>query len=259
MATVMGGVGYGCYFVAKRYIYPLIAPPTPPQIEQDKQAADESFEKAFGLIDQLAKDTEELKSAEKDRTLKLDEALAQVEGVIARMKEAAQRRDDENNRTRDELRSLKDLIPRAMETQKETTDNRLKELSQEMKSLKALLNTRVNSGRPAPAATSYTPSAPAISNGTAPIPSPAPEKTSPAETPTETNGTNGVTQDGDAVKNLLGSSVPDRSTSSSPYDRYASRRAAIPAWQLAAKKNQEEKQNATAESGTVADASAGAA
>ena len=38
----------------------MIAPPTAPQLEQDKMAIDESFEKAFSLLDQLAKDTENL-------------------------------------------------------------------------------------------------------------------------------------------------------------------------------------------------------
>ena len=65
MATVMGGLGYGLYWTAKRYITPLIAPPTPPQIEQDKAGIDASFDKAFALLDQLATDTQELKDAEK--------------------------------------------------------------------------------------------------------------------------------------------------------------------------------------------------
>ncbi|KAK5016304.1 peroxisomal membrane protein pex14, partial [Cryomyces antarcticus] len=32
MATVTGGISYGLYVTAKRYIIPLIAPPTPPQL-----------------------------------------------------------------------------------------------------------------------------------------------------------------------------------------------------------------------------------
>ena len=37
---------------AKRYVYPMIAPPTTPQLEQDKKAIDGSFERAFSLLDQ---------------------------------------------------------------------------------------------------------------------------------------------------------------------------------------------------------------
>ena len=67
----------------QRYVYPMIAPPTAPQLEQDKQAIDESFEKAFSLLDQLAKDTEALKSSEQARTERLDTALTEVETVIS--------------------------------------------------------------------------------------------------------------------------------------------------------------------------------
>jgi len=144
MATVMGGVSYGLYFVAKRYIYPMIAPPTVPQLEQDKQAIDESFEKAFSLLDQLAKDTEALKNSEQARTERLDTALAEVESVITELKTASRRREEESRRVGDEVRGLKDLIPKAMEGQKETTDNRLKELNTELKSLKTLMGQRLN-------------------------------------------------------------------------------------------------------------------
>ncbi|ESZ91067.1 hypothetical protein SBOR_8561 [Sclerotinia borealis F-4128] len=144
MATVTGGIGYGAYFLAKRYIYPIIAPPTPPQLEQDKKEIDDSFEKAFSLLDQLAKDTETLKTSEQQRTEKLDVALTEVETVINELKSASRRRDEESRRMGDEVRGLKDLIPRAMEGQKEATDNRLKELAVELKSLKTLMGQRMN-------------------------------------------------------------------------------------------------------------------
>ncbi len=72
----------------------MIAPPTTPQLEQDKQAIDESFEKAFSLLDQLAKDTETLKSSEQARTERLDAALTEVEGVISDLKTASRRREE---------------------------------------------------------------------------------------------------------------------------------------------------------------------
>src|SRR3954469_2582368 len=112
MATVMGGVGYGLYFVTKvrpsprsrwwvvltamqRYISPLIAPPTPPQLEQDKENIDEQFSRAFTLIEQLSTDTAALKSAEEARTERLDSALKDVETLVADLKNSSRRRDDE--------------------------------------------------------------------------------------------------------------------------------------------------------------------
>ncbi|THW39140.1 peroxin 14 [Aureobasidium pullulans] len=235
MATVVGGLGFGAYTVAKRYIYPLIAPPTPPQLEQDKAAVDASFEKAFALLDQLATDTQDLKSSEQARTEKLDTALSEVESVIGQLKDASRRRDDEGRRLNDEIRGLKDMIPAAMESQKKSADQRLSDLATEMKSLKTLINNRMS----APAPRSPNPSAPTFNPTTgsaAPASSatPAAEASATESTPTPAADTK--------------PSIPDRSSTSSPYGRSMNGRAAIPAWQLAAnKKNQEAKEK----SGTV--------
>ncbi|KAI5242364.1 peroxin 14 [Aureobasidium subglaciale] len=237
MATVVGGLGFGAYTVAKRYIYPLIAPPTPPQLEQDKAAVDASFEKAFALLDQLATDTQDLKSSELARTEKLDTALSEVESVIGQLKDASRRRDDEGRRLNDEIRGLKDMIPQAMESQKKSADQRLTDLATEMKSLKTLINNRMSA--PAPAPRSPNPSAPTFNpvtgSGAAAANSTSATEPTPAEsTPTPAAETKPT--------------VPDRSSTSSPYGRSMNGRAAIPAWQLAAnKKNQEAKEK----SGTV--------
>jgi len=227
MATVMGGVGYGLYFVAKRYVYPIIAPPTPPQLESDKKAIDESFEKAFSLLDQLAKDTEELKSSEQARTERLDAALTEVESVISELKTASRRREEESRRISDEVRGLKDLIPKAMEGQKETTDSRLRELNTELKSLKTLMGQRMNPG----ATTSTNPY-----GRTSGIGSSSPAATSSinlngsssadATTPKPASVSNGTGTE--AVASVQG-------RSSTPFNTGApAGRAAIPAWQMAA-------------------------
>ncbi|CCU75316.1 microbody (peroxisome) biogenesis protein peroxin 14 [Blumeria hordei DH14] len=145
MATIMGGVGFGLLTVAKRYIIPLIAPPTPPQLEQDKKAIDESFEKAFSLLDQLSKDTELLKTSEEARTKRLDAALTEVESVTNDLKAASRRREDESRRITDEVQSFRNLIPKAIEEQRGKTDARLKEINAELKSLKLLMGQRINS------------------------------------------------------------------------------------------------------------------
>jgi len=253
MATVVGGVGYGAYFVAKRYIYPLIAPPTPPQLEQDKASIDASFEKAFALLDQLATDTEELKASEKSRTERLDTALSEVEAVIGAMKDANRRRDDDSRRISDEVRSLRDLIPRAIKTQEETADARLKELGGEMRSLKTLLNNRVGGAQqqqqqqpqqsqPPRSQSSYSFPQPPQTNGATNLET-APASSSSADTAAKT--TDEITQSKST------NATPDRSATSSPYSRFSSgRSAAIPAWQMAAAKKSAEGNKAEGGSGS---------
>ena len=240
------------YWTAKRYIYPLIAPPTPPQLEQDKASIDTSFEKAFALLDQLATDTQELKDAESERKTRLDRALAEVEGVIAKMKEANENRELEAKRMAREIEEIKDSIPQAIQKEKETTDGRLKDLGIEMKSLKTLVANRMGGQQPQPRPASF----PAGVNG-------ASGSATSGAAP-ETSGANGTVDVGEKAQTA--SVLPDRSSAANPYGRMLGGKAQIPAWQLAAKKSKEEAKkepsNSSAqdlsESGTLVDSEAGA-
>lgn len=144
MATVVGGAGYGLYVLADRYVKPLILPPTPPQLEQDKAAIDEQFNRAFALIDTLSSDTAALKAAEEARTQKLDTVLADVEAVVAELKSANIRREDDARRMAEDITRLKDSLPTAMEGVKQSSERQLKELSTELASLKTLMGNRMS-------------------------------------------------------------------------------------------------------------------
>jgi len=148
MATVSGGVGYGLYYLTKRYVYPLIAPPTPPQLEADKASIDEKFAEAFDILDTLKADTAALKSAEEDRKARVDAALEEVESVVQDLKNAGKRRENESKRVGDEVRGLRDLIPKALEGQKESQKKALEDLQTELKSLKQLVMNRTAPARP---------------------------------------------------------------------------------------------------------------
>ena len=215
--------------IIQRYIVPLIAPPNPPQLEQDKAAIDESFNKAFALIDQLAADTAALKTLEAERTEKLDTTLKDVDTVIADLKAANARREAENRILADQVQGLKDLIPKALEGWKANGDVRLDELSQEMQSLKRLIENRVgrSAGTSTPTGKGFPP--PAVNgNGKS-----------------RENASNVLTAKsestlGAGVSEELSLSAPGIDTPKgdvSPPKRGGAgsdRRAAIPAWQRAA-------------------------
>ena len=146
MATVVGGAGYGLYVLTQRYIKPLIAPPTPPQLEQDKAAIDEQFTRAFALLDTLSSDTTALKDAEEARTRRLDTTLTDVEAVISDLKAANQRREDDSRRMEAEVRGIKDALPKALDSVREGSEKRLQELGRELGSLKLLMGNRFGTG-----------------------------------------------------------------------------------------------------------------
>lgn len=208
---------------------PLIAPPTPPQLEQDKSTIDASFARAFALIDQLATDTASLKASEAERTEKLDTTLRDVDAVITDLKAARTRQENEARSVADQVQGLKDLVPKALEGWKESGDRRLEELGVELRSLKKLVSNRVGGGGPPPS----------VGRG---FPSASIERTSGSSTPT---GASSSTPNGIATEcedkptgpssipsaPAPGVTVPRRET---PSVLQSSGRAAIPAWQMAA-------------------------
>ncbi|KAJ5481314.1 Peroxisomal membrane anchor protein (Pex14) [Penicillium sp. IBT 31633x] len=228
MATVVGGVGYGLYTVTKRYIAPLIAPPTPPQLEQDKEKIDEQFSRAFTLIEQLSTDTAALKTAEEARTERLDGALKDVESLVADLKNSSRRRDDETRRISDEVKSLKDAIPKALEGAREGNENRLKELGTELKSLKTLLGNRLGGSGTTPVA--------GRTVGATPVPStprPAPEETPASSTTSAPTNSLAATVTPAEQEPTQAATPVSASQSPNPLSQLG-RSASIPAWQMAA-------------------------
>jgi len=266
MATVVSGVSYGLYQLGKvgpratlmyiwiqsltskqRYIYPLIAPPTPERLEQDKRAIDEQFEKAFALVDQLAKDTEELKAAEQARTEKLDNQLSTLDTVIKDLQSNNKWRTDETRRLREELQNLKDnVIPRALNNQKDLTDQRLREVNAELKSLKTLLTQRMQT----PAAAAAVPTATAIPRPPSVASSLVNGATSSATTPAAAAAAAASVETAPATESKEASAAADPLLTNrfSPFSSGLPPRASIPAWQLAASN----KSSSTAGSSTTA-------
>jgi len=220
MATVTGGVGYGLYYLTRRYVYPLIAPPTPPQLEQDKASIDEKFAAAFDLLDTLKMDTAALKEAEEERKARVDAALEEVESVVHDLKNAGKRREDESKRVGDEVRGLRDLIPKALEGQKESQKKALEDLQTELKSLKQLVMNRTAAARP-----SYVPSG---TIGTPPLDPGSASSTAAGGATSHALGTGG---------NAIGGITNKENPNSSPFRSFgtgSTGKPSIPPWQVAA-------------------------
>ena len=104
---------------------------------------DASFDRAFALIDQLSADTAALKAAEEERTEKLDASLTDIESVIDELKAANRQREQDARQVADQVRDLRDMIPKALNRWKEREDNKLGDIGSEMQSLKRLMENKV--------------------------------------------------------------------------------------------------------------------
>lgn len=254
MATVVGGASFGFYTLAQRYVKPLIAPPTPPQLEQDKAAIDEQFSRAFALLDTLSNDTTALKQAEEARTQRLDTALTEVESVIAELKSSSRRREDESRRISEEVRGLKDGIPKAIDSVREGSEKRLKELGKELGSLKLLMGNRFSTNPVSTPASGHGLAARQPADGTMRSASSAmvPEAGSGFDAKLRENSdlaATATTPGGSATPSITplssySASLSRANGTSSPFGTTS--KAAIPSWQMAAAKDQKATGNSNA-------------
>lgn len=259
MATALSGLGYTAHWAITRYITPLIAPPTPPQLAQDKAALDARFDQAFALLDQLAQDTQELKDAERARTERVDSVLAAVEAVVGNLKAGEERREAESRGLVRGLEEIREMIPKAVEREREARESGVREVAKEMRGLKTLVQSRLQgpSGQGSgsqPLRGGYAPNASApTTNGVA---APA---TSTTSTQTQTPSTTTPAPSDQDIppqqqqqqpqpqpqqqQPQQPATLPENSSapaSTSPFERRLGAKAQIPSWQLAAKKRSEE-------------------
>ena len=248
MATVVGGASYGLWILTQRYIKPLIAPPTPPQLEQDKAAIDEQFTRAFALLDTLSSDTTALKEAEEARTQRLDTTLTDVEAVVAELKASNQRREDESRRMEAEIRNIKESLPKAIDSVREGSEKRLKELGRELSSLKLLMGNRFGTNPVPTPSTGHGMSARQPADGEPPSGTASPIPEVGPGNDTNTTGANksstipafgAGTSSGYNPSSAAATQQTMLSQSSDPRSRsygasgVASGKATIPAWQMA--------------------------
>lgn len=206
---------------------PLVAPPTPEKLEQDKKSIEEQFDRAFSLVEQLAKDTETLKAAEQQRTERLDTTLSELETIMSDLKTANRRREEDAQRIRDEVQALKDAIPKALNNQKEQADTRLREINTELTSLKTLVSQRMTAApsvtnplRPASAFSN-----PASTSAAAPAVGGAPSTTTPEPTAQQPTASSTPTTPAETPKPVT--------SFGRTLNGNASGKASIPAWQMA--------------------------
>ena len=171
------------------------------------------------------------------------------------MKVSSRRRDEDSRRINDEVRGLHALVPKALKSQEEATDTRLRELNTELRSLKTLISNRMSgqgvpqTGVPRSAASSAAAAGAPVNGanmfgaqGTAStnsdlkpgvIPMSEIRNAEGAASPAPTDG--------------AATAQPERSATASPMGRFG-QRGGIPAWQMAAKKKEEDEKKEAATS-----------
>lgn len=143
MATVSVGVAYGLFEVTRRYVLPMIMPSTPSSLEADKAALELEFDRVEALFEQLQKETSEVLEGEKRRQDEHGSAMESVKYAVKEFENFNLERSKELKSLRSHVESLREMMPRHLDQYREKQDEVIKELQNEVKSLKHLVSSRV--------------------------------------------------------------------------------------------------------------------
>ena len=72
---------------------PLVKPPTPPELEADKELVTAKFDEAQEILAALKAETTQLKESQETQRQRVDEALESVEKAVAELRESGTRRE----------------------------------------------------------------------------------------------------------------------------------------------------------------------
>ncbi|KAG2227690.1 hypothetical protein INT45_004732, partial [Circinella minor] len=221
-AVLAGGVGYGVWTLAKKLLGPWFQVPTQKELEEDKEKLDAQFQAVEDSLGDLKKQTDDALSKVSTQSKKIDDSLSGLETVLKDLKQGDAERDQEFKKIKTDVETLKDLIPRMMDRNKDSQAGVMTDLQNEVKSLKSLLLSRrpLNPNEVSTSPIGATPSPSNIESPTASSPS-------------------GISL---RLSNALNSSSS------------GSARAGIPAWQMASSGSNNITNGKTPEKSTTSDA-----
>ncbi|EJD03873.1 uncharacterized protein FOMMEDRAFT_106129 [Fomitiporia mediterranea MF3/22] len=142
MAVVSGSLVYGAVSLARKYLLPHLRPPTSTAYEADRDALSEQFDAAEKMLKEIQAETAAVRQAVEEQKVKVEQTTQDVDACVKEMREGESRTRDEMREIREEINSIREMLPKMIEKNKESQSQSLGELQQELKSLKALLLSR---------------------------------------------------------------------------------------------------------------------
>ncbi|TBU34549.1 peroxisomal membrane anchor protein conserved region-domain-containing protein [Dichomitus squalens] len=212
-AVVSGTIAYGAAALFRKYVSPHLKPPSATAYEQDKDAMTAQFDAAEALLKEIQAETTAVRAAVEEQNEKVAKVTKEVDSVVKDMRDGEARTRDEMREIREEVNNVREMLPKMIEKNKESHNQSLAELQQELKSLKALLLSRgpgISTGPSTPILPGK-PSIPAwqLAGGL------ASQVSTPSTPPPSVISPNSPLQS-PTTENPLAGSVTARTTSSSP-------------------------------------------
>ncbi|KAH7104580.1 peroxisomal membrane anchor protein conserved region-domain-containing protein [Auriculariales sp. MPI-PUGE-AT-0066] len=141
MAVVSGGVMYGVAALARKFLWPHLQPPASTAYEADRDAMQEQFDKVAALVADMHADSAASRTAAEKQQAEVERVTQDVEDAIREMRMLEAKADNELREIRNEVDSIKELLPKMMDKSRDAQTQSLADLRAELASLKSLLLT----------------------------------------------------------------------------------------------------------------------
>ncbi|EPQ60750.1 hypothetical protein GLOTRDRAFT_113297 [Gloeophyllum trabeum ATCC 11539] len=141
-AVVSGTIAYGAVALFRKYVLPHLRPPSSTAYEQDREELQAAFDSAEAMLKEIQAETAAVRAGMEETKAEVTKTTEKVNSVIQDMEDAQTKSKDEMREIRDEIQNIREMLPKMIDRNKETQQQSLAELQQELKSLKALLLSR---------------------------------------------------------------------------------------------------------------------
>ncbi|GMM37523.1 Pex14 protein [Saccharomycopsis crataegensis] len=144
MATTTISLSYGLYYVFKNVVVPSVLPQSFNQLEKDKEAINQEFERVQGLLDSLESHNSKLVQNDKENSEKLDEAITKVNQLVLDSEKVLNKNNDDLTLIKLEIDHLKSNYKMVNSSIESLVDSKLTNINNELDSLRKLLASRLN-------------------------------------------------------------------------------------------------------------------
>ncbi|CAG8625636.1 13248_t:CDS:2, partial [Dentiscutata heterogama] len=141
-AVLISSIGYAIADVAKEYFVSFLEILTTDSLEQDRQSFSDQLTTTTEILDVMKFDTQIIKKSIKEQSFEVTNILEILDNVLKDLKCYEENRDIELGTLKEDMDSIRDLIPKLLEESKNFQEQSFTNLQKELKSLKSLANRR---------------------------------------------------------------------------------------------------------------------
>ncbi|EPY53687.1 peroxisomal docking protein Pex14 [Schizosaccharomyces cryophilus OY26] len=139
MGVISGGFAWSAYTLVKKYVVPMLEPPSRSAYEEDKDALDRRFEEAERTLDSLSETTKKLEERSEKNQDDLDAALDDLEETLSTLRRNSDQRDRDIARISQDVYTMSaKTLPESLERIQKSQEEALKKLAEEVKQLQSL-------------------------------------------------------------------------------------------------------------------------